>query len=442
MTEISNFDRSALVVRHNKIVESRHSLSLVEARFLLWIISQIKKEDSALKTYRISVKQWEAFCGMKPSKNAYKHSMELVQKLTTRNVGIHDDKAKKYHFHPWFTRATYAYGEGFIEVRLNDNLQDLFLQLSREYTAISLEYALLLSSAYSIRVYDLLKQYYAIGERVIPLEKMRDMLDIKKKYPLFADVRRNVLEPAQKELSEKTDIRFEWNPVKTGRKVTAIHFSIFRNKPKITTENPEVKDPEKKRLFERLRAHGVQEDRARATVSDYEADRVGWHIDFVEKELKAGRKIDNVGGFLCTAIKEDYRRQKSLFQEEQERELAERQEARKQQARIDEALERISSDVRTENRRLVREKIKGFSDEDRAAFDAWFVSELENGTAIEQTIFETFQKSGTQEAIVQATYEIKVRERFPEVTVSPIEYAEQKGFPREVIGALEAQGEK
>ena len=413
-----------------------------ETRFILWIISQIKKSDEAFKTYRISVRQWESFCGVKPSKDPYKQAMELVQKLTTRNIGIHDEDKQKYHFHPWFTRATYAYGEGYIEVRLNDNLQDLFLQLSREYTAIDLEYALLLNSAYSVRIYDLLKQYSAIGERIVPLDKLRTMLELSKKYPLFADIRRNVIEPAQKELREKTDIQFEWKPVKTGRKVTAIHFSIFRNKPKITTENPEVKDPEKKRLFERLRAHGVQEDRARATVSDYEADRVGWHIDFVEKELKAGRKIDNVGGFLCTAIKDDYRRQKSLFQEEQERELAERQEARRRQARIDEALEQIRDGVRTENRRLVRGKIKSFSDEERAVFDAWFVSELENGTAIEQTVLETFHKSGTQEAIVQATYEIKVREHFPEVTVEPMAYAKAQGFPSEVIEALEKEEAK
>lgn len=437
-----NFDRKALVVRHNRLIESRYSLSLVERRFLLWVISQIKKEDRTLKTYRISVREWEQFCGLKPSKDPYAESISLVRRLTTRNVEVLDEKGKKFHTFSWFTQATYAYGDGYIEVGLNEKLQDLFLQLSREYTSISLEYALLLNSSYAGRIYDLLKQYEKIGERIVSVDDFREMLILGSKYPNFKDLRVNVIEVAQRDIADKTDIRFDWKPVKTGRKVTAIHFSIFRNKPKITTENPEVKDPEKKRLFERLRAHGVQEDRARATVSDYEADRVGWHIDFVEKELKAGRKIDNVGGFLCTAIKEDYRRQKSLFQEEQERELAERQEARKQQARIDEALERISSDVRTENRRLVREKIKSFSDEDRAAFDAWFVSELENGTAIEQTIFETFQKSGTQEAIVQATYEIKVRERFPEVTVSPIEYAEQKGFPREVIGALEAQGEK
>ena len=91
---------------------------------------------------------------------------------------------------------------------------------------------------------------------------------------------------------------------------------------------------------------------------------------------------------------------------------------------------------------LVREKIKGFSDAERMAFDAWFASELENGTAVEQMVLETFQKTGTTEPIAQATYEMKVREHFPEVTVEPMAYAKAQGFPSEVIEALEKEEAK
>ena len=137
--ELINFaktDRNALVVRHNKLVESRHRLSLTERRFLLWIIAQIKKEDKTLKTYKVSVKHWMDFCGLKPTDNPYKAAIALVEKLTTRNVSILDEKRQKYTTRPWFLRATYAYGEGYIEVRLNDDIADLQVKYPKNYISL------------------------------------------------------------------------------------------------------------------------------------------------------------------------------------------------------------------------------------------------------------------------------------------------------------------
>ena len=46
------------------------------------------------------------------------------------------------------------------------------------------------------------------------------------KYPLFKDFRRYVLDVAVKEINGYTDINVYWNPIKTGRSVTAIEFNI------------------------------------------------------------------------------------------------------------------------------------------------------------------------------------------------------------------------
>ena len=62
----------------------------------------------------------------------------------------------------------------------------------------------------------------------------------------FPDFRRKVLEKAQLEINELTDINIEFEPIKTGRKVTSIKFIIeekFKNSRKrIRTSN------EKRRL--------------------------------------------------------------------------------------------------------------------------------------------------------------------------------------------------
>ena len=46
----------------------------------------------------------------------------------------------------------------------------------------------------------------------------------------FKDLRRWVIEPAVKELTEKDGWLIEWQPVKAGRKVAAVKF-VFRRDP-------------------------------------------------------------------------------------------------------------------------------------------------------------------------------------------------------------------
>ena len=69
--EIASADRDALVVRHNKLIESRHKLSLTERKFILWIISQTSRNDKVLKKYRIHISEWIEFFLLHESHHIY-----------------------------------------------------------------------------------------------------------------------------------------------------------------------------------------------------------------------------------------------------------------------------------------------------------------------------------------------------------------------------------
>ncbi|BDR68557.1 hypothetical protein K144316041_p10600 (plasmid) [Clostridium tetani] len=51
-----------------------------------------------------------------------------------------------------------------------------------------------------------------------------------KSYNVYANLKNKVILQAQKELNEKTDIKFTFEEIKTGRKVTSIKFYIVCNK--------------------------------------------------------------------------------------------------------------------------------------------------------------------------------------------------------------------
>lgn len=80
------------------------------------------------------------------------------------------------------------------------------------------------------RMYELLKQYEKIGVRTEDLTDLRAYLSVgENEYSIWGDFSQKVLKVAQKALKENTDICFEYEPVKKGRKVVAVRFEISKN---------------------------------------------------------------------------------------------------------------------------------------------------------------------------------------------------------------------
>lgn len=83
-----------------------------------------------------------------------------------------------------------------------------------------------LMSTYSLKFYELFKQFSEVGrsEVVKPVEWLRDWLNVGNKYALFSDFRKWVLESAHKEITEKTNLRYEFELIKRGRVVESVRF--------------------------------------------------------------------------------------------------------------------------------------------------------------------------------------------------------------------------
>jgi plasmid replication initiation protein len=95
-----------------------------------------------------------------------------------------------------------------------------------------------MSSAYAIRIYELLSQYRSIGKREISIESLRGMLELGKRYPLSADLKRWVIDTAVGQINEHSPLNVSYEQIKTGRKVTHIQFT-FREKSKSINHNSE-----------------------------------------------------------------------------------------------------------------------------------------------------------------------------------------------------------
>ena len=111
-------------------------------------------------------------------------------------------------------------------------LKPYLLQLKGNFTSSKLEMLLSFKSQYTMRMYTLLKQYMRLQGREIELEQFRNMLGLRNdQYKLNGHLKTGILEPVQKELNEKSDLIFEFDEIKYGRRIGALRFCISTKKP-------------------------------------------------------------------------------------------------------------------------------------------------------------------------------------------------------------------
>lgn len=218
--------KNNLVVKANKLNESRYKLSVQEQRVVLTMISLIKPGDIDFKPYSFTVNEFHALVGLK-GQSVYSEIKKITNSLISRTITISEPNGDLQI--GWVSSAQYFDNEGRIELSFDPKLKPYLLALQQKFVRYQLKNTIRLKSSYSVRIYELLKQYQGIGSRTFDLDELRTLIGLKSdKLPLYGNFKAKVLNKAKTEL-KKTDISFTFVPVKTLRKVTGITFTIFKN---------------------------------------------------------------------------------------------------------------------------------------------------------------------------------------------------------------------
>ena len=135
----------------------------------------------------------------------------------------------------WLSSAKYFTGKGEVELCFDPKLKPYLLQLQSRFTSYKLHNVIKLRSRYSVRLYELLKQYEGLRETQFRTRELRTMLGLTEgEFTLWADFRRNVLDLAQRELPKKTDLGFTY-VARNRRAVAAVDFTIGATREKDLT---------------------------------------------------------------------------------------------------------------------------------------------------------------------------------------------------------------
>ena len=102
--------------------------------------------------------------------------------------------------------------------------------MKENFKSYDLKYILNMTSEYSIRIYELMKKSEKIGYVLFDLVELQELLQVPESYKLYNRFKEKVLQPTSIEIAKHTDIYFEFNEIKVGKKVVSIKFIIFKNR--------------------------------------------------------------------------------------------------------------------------------------------------------------------------------------------------------------------
>lgn len=225
--------REYLVVKGNELVQkNRFELSLPEQKTVAYICSMIKPIDSKDTVlfqleYEFNIRDYCKVCGIDydNGKN-YANAKAVLKRLSDRSMWL--DTGDGEVLCRWLSKVWTNKRSGVVKIRIDEDLAPYLFDLKKSFTQYQLCNILAMKSAFSVRIYELMKSYAFQGGKVFELDELKRLLmvDTVKSYERFPDFRRYVLEIALKEINGLTDISLDYSTVKKGRKVVKLEFSI------------------------------------------------------------------------------------------------------------------------------------------------------------------------------------------------------------------------
>ena len=211
------------VTKSNVLIEANYKLSTLEQKIILYLISQIHKDDDDFKMYRLPIQEFSELLGYRGSPK-YTELREITKNLMRKVLEIREGQKLKQM--SWVSYVEYDGNSGYVSLSFDPRLKPYLLQLKREFTTYRLKNVMELKSSYSIRMYELLKRWQYVGGFEIRLDELRMMVGAGNKYREYHNFKKRVLNPAQQEISGKTDIMFSYEEIREKRKVVSIRFHI------------------------------------------------------------------------------------------------------------------------------------------------------------------------------------------------------------------------
>jgi plasmid replication initiation protein len=225
------------VIKSNVLLENRVKFKLGELKLTLAVIAQIKREDEEFQDYRLHIQDFQELTNV--DGDIYAYAKNVCIGLRSKTIVIPMGKGK--NLVTGYFSDIEIHDRGVLVFSISPKMRPYLLQLKKSFTVYDIRNVLNCRSVYSIRLYQILKQYEKIGKRTMQLDELKYILGFDEgQYSRWGNFKTRIIEVARKELKKHSDLFFEYEVEKKRRVVQAITFTIKKQRQKnLFNQKPE-----------------------------------------------------------------------------------------------------------------------------------------------------------------------------------------------------------
>jgi plasmid replication initiation protein len=236
-----------VVVQHNALAEARYRLSLRAQKLLIRLIAELDQHSDEFSEVRLSLGDFAVLAAQERNDVTFAHFCDAAEQFLGRFVAItqpriaSEEQSRQLLCH-WISSIEKNPNDKSITFSFDKKLRPYLLGLKKTFFVYRTLYAFNLGSAYGIRLYQWAKsREYLKRPQQVTVDELRLSLGtiefdgrgkvVKESLKRYADFNRVAVQPAMKEINEKTDISLAFREVKRpGTKIVASLIFTVRQK--------------------------------------------------------------------------------------------------------------------------------------------------------------------------------------------------------------------
>ena len=234
---------SELVVKDNALMNASYNLSLVEQRLILLAIIEARGSGKGINANNPLVVHAESYINQfgVAKQTAYQALKDACKDLFARQFSYQEKRGRGTIniTSRWVSQVGYIDDLATVELIFSPAVVPLITRLEAQFTKYDIEQISGLSSAYAVRLYELLICWRSTGKTpVIEIPEFRKRLGVlDDEYQRMERLKTSILELSIKQINEHTDITVTYQQHKAGRVITGFTFSfIQKSQPKVVTQ--------------------------------------------------------------------------------------------------------------------------------------------------------------------------------------------------------------
>lgn len=235
--------KTELVVKDNALINASYNLDLVEQRLILLAIVEARESGKGINANDPLTVHAESYINQfgVHRNTAYQALKDACDDLFARQFSYQSLSEKGNvvnHKSRWVSEVAYIDNEAIVQLIFSPAIVPLITRLEEQFTKYEIQQISNLSSAYAVRLYEILIAWRSSGSTpIIPLIEFRKKIGVlDSEYKRMYDFKKYVLDIAIKQVNEHTDITVKVEQHKTGRSITGFSFN-FKQKKSDTSES-------------------------------------------------------------------------------------------------------------------------------------------------------------------------------------------------------------